>query len=56
MASPMQKTYTWQTLGDGEGQKILACCSIWGLEEQQSQKENEKVREDQGENNVCKLE
>ena len=22
-----------QTLGDGEGQESLACCSLWGLQE-----------------------
>ena len=24
-----------QTLGDGEGQGILACCSPWGLKDQE---------------------
>ena len=48
MASLMQRTYTWKTLGDGEGQEILACCwRIWGHEEQQHQKENENVKKDQ---------
>ena len=23
----------WQTPGDGEGQRSLACCCLWGLQE-----------------------
>ena len=30
MASPMQWTWTWATWGDGEGQRGLVCCSLWG--------------------------
>ena len=30
MASLTQRTWVWQALGDGEGQGILACCSLWG--------------------------
>ena len=30
MASPMQRTWTWATWGDGEGQRGLVCCSLWG--------------------------
>ena len=33
MTSLMQWTWTWQTLGDGEGQWGLVCCSPWGLQE-----------------------
>ena len=29
IASPIQWTRTWQSLGDGEGQGGLACCSLW---------------------------
>jgi len=30
MASPTQRTWVEQTLGDGEGQGGLACCGPWG--------------------------
>ena len=30
MASLTQRTWVWQAPGDGEGQGILACCSLWG--------------------------
>ena len=33
MASLMQWTWTGQTLGEGEGQGGLACCSHWGWKE-----------------------
>ena len=33
MASPTQWSESEQTLGDGEGQGSLACCSPWGRKE-----------------------
>ena len=33
VASPTRWTWVEQTLGDGEGQGSLACCSPWGHEE-----------------------
>ena len=33
MTSPMQWTWTWVNLEDGEGQRGLACHSLWGLKE-----------------------
>ena len=33
MIPPMQWTWTWANLGDGEGQRSLVCCSPWGLKE-----------------------
>ena len=32
-ASPIRWTWIWATLGDGEGQGGLVCCSPWGHEE-----------------------
>ena len=33
MPSLTQWTWVWETLGDGEGQGSLACCSEWGCKE-----------------------
>ena len=33
MASPIQWTWAWVTLGVGDGQGGLACCSPWGCKE-----------------------
>ena len=33
MASPIPWTGVWTTLGDGEGQRSLACCHPWGRKE-----------------------
>ena len=33
MIPPMQWTWTWANLGDGEGQRSLVCCSPWGHKE-----------------------
>ena len=32
-----------QTLGDGEGQGSLACCSPWGRKEMDSPEQNSKI-------------
>ena len=33
MAPATQQTWVWETLGDGEGQGILECCSPWNYKE-----------------------
>ena len=33
MVSPIHWTLSWANSGDGEGQRNLECCSLWGYEE-----------------------
>ena len=33
ICAPFSSTYTKKVLGDGEGQRSLACCSPWGCKE-----------------------
>ena len=38
-----------QTLGDGEGQGSLACCSLWG------HKESDVIQQLNNNNNICEI-